>query len=145
VRAHARGSTAQLRRQKKEEAKIGALLFPERVDHPRTRADCESGVRPCPYVSCRYNLYLDVQPSGHLKLNYPEHVEPWDVQPHMSCCLDLAERDGMTLDEVGLVLGVTRERVRQIEAAAHPKFLRLIPAEIFELLAPPADRVSEPV
>lgn len=33
-----------------------------------------------------------------------------------SCALDLAEeRGGMTLEEISGVLGVTRERVRQIE------------------------------
>ncbi len=35
-----------------------------------------------------------------------------------SCALDLAERGGMTLQEVAEVLGVTRERIRQLESKA---------------------------
>lgn len=34
------------------------------------------------------------------------------------------ERGGMTLEEVGKVLGITRERVRQIEVAALKKLRR---------------------
>lgn len=35
-----------------------------------------------------------------------------------SCSLDLAEQDGMTLEEVGEALNITRERVRQIQEMA---------------------------
>ena len=38
-----------------------------------------------------------------------------------TCALDLADRGGMTLIEVADVLGVTRERVRQIEDSAIEK------------------------
>jgi len=35
-----------------------------------------------------------------------------------TCALDVADRGGATLGEVGSVLGVTRERVRQLEERA---------------------------
>lgn len=80
---------------------------------PRTRADCSNVVRPCPWVSCKYHLYLDVSPSsGAITFNRP------DLEPHElaeSCSLDVAERGGLTLDAVGHVLSLTRERIRQIE------------------------------
>ncbi len=91
-----------------------------REDHcrPTVRSECPT-VRPCPYVSCRHNLYLDVhERSGSLIPNYPGV----DVGlTESSCVLDLAETGGLTLDEVGEVLGITRERVRQIEAMALKK------------------------
>lgn len=83
-----------------------------------TRAACTAGSRPCPLVSCRYNTYLDVNPAtGRIKRNRPGR-EPWQVDPARSCVLDLADLGGLTLKEVGAALGMTRERVRQIEAVA---------------------------
>jgi hypothetical protein len=62
-----------------------------------TRGDCEGGPRPCPHQTCRY----------HLEVGLPE-----------SCCLDVADRGSQTLEQVGEILGITRERVRQIEERA---------------------------
>lgn len=95
-----------------DEAEVRAEL--ERV-RPRTRADCEDGPRPCPFVSCRHHLYLDVTPAGSIKLNFPNQ-EVWELQ--QSCALDLADQGGMTLEEVGQVLQLVRERVRQLQAKA---------------------------
>lgn len=86
---------------------------------PRTRAQCRSGPRPCLFVSCRFHLYLDVnEATGAVKLNFP-HLEPWELPE--TCALDLAERGGMSLEELGALLNVTRERARQIEQGAMVK------------------------
>lgn len=79
-----------------------------------TRSECPVE-RPCPFVGCRHNLYLEVTSRGSIKLNFPK-VEPWDMKA--SCALDLAELGGLTLDEVGVALNVSRERIRQIETDA---------------------------
>ena len=34
---------------------------------PWLRGDCEGGPRPCPILSCRYNLGLEIYPSGAIK------------------------------------------------------------------------------
>ena len=91
------------------------MLYPEAdsIERPRTRADCKDMPRPCVFVGCRYNLYLDVNPStGSIKFNHPD-LEPDEVQA--SCALDVAEAQGATLEEVGFLINMTRERVRQIE------------------------------
>lgn len=83
---------------------------------PSTRAQCRSGPRPCLFVSCRFHLYLDVNElTGAMKLNFP-HLQPWELAE--SCALDIAERGGMSLEELGALLNVTRERARQIELTA---------------------------
>lgn len=82
---------------------------------PRTRADCCDGPRPCPFVGCRYHLYLDVSPIGSLVLNFPA-LEPGDLAE--TCALDIAERGSATLEEIAKALNITRERARQLEARA---------------------------
>jgi len=69
--------------------------------------------RPCPFVSCSHHLYLDVNPqTGAIKLNFP-HLEVWEMAE--TCSLDVADRGGITLEEVGAILNLTRERIRQVE------------------------------
>lgn len=90
-------------------------------DHPKpeTRGDCKAGPRPCPYVSCRHHLYLDVNPeTGSIKFNFPR-LEVWELKN--SCSLDAADQYGLTLEEVGDLLALTRERTRQIEIRALTK------------------------
>jgi hypothetical protein len=83
---------------------------------PQTRAECREGPRPCPFVSCRYHLYLDVsRRTGSIKLNFPD-LEVWEMP--VSCALDVAEDGGATLEDVGAIMNVTRERIRQLEVSA---------------------------
>ena len=99
--------------------------FPADHWRPQTRADCEKVQRPCPYVSCRYNLFLDVAPNGSLRLPYTESPEAVLGRTH-SCALDLAAEGGRTLEEVGKMQAITRERVRQIEESAREKVKTLL-------------------
>jgi len=90
-----------------------ALKYPEDVDRPKLRGECQSMERPCPFVSCEHHLYLDVNPeSGAIKLNFP-HLEVWEMAE--TCALDVADKGGITLEEVGAILNLTRERIRQVE------------------------------
>jgi hypothetical protein len=86
---------------------------------PTTRAECGSGPRPCPYISCKYHLYLDVSPrTGSIKLNFPD-LDVWEMP--VSCALDVADSGGSTLEDVGAIMNLTRERIRQLEVKALAK------------------------
>jgi len=94
---------------------------------PRTRADCVSSPRPCVFVSCKYNLYLDVNPeTGSIKLNFPDK-EIWELE--YTCALDVAEKGGITLEEVGEIMNLTRERIRQVETRGLEKVRTATEAE----------------
>lgn len=101
---------------------------------PRTRRDCANSERPCLFVSCKHHLYLDVnQETGSIKLNFPDR-EVWELAE--TCALDVAERGGLTLEEVGEILNLTRERIRQVEAAGLKKLLTVSEEdELKDLLA----------
>ena len=95
--------------------------YPKDVVRPKTRGDCEGGVRPCVWVSCRWNLYLDVKSTGAIKINFPGR-EPHEMGH--SCALDVADAGGETLNGISLAMNMTRERIRQIEEHAVRKFER---------------------
>jgi len=113
-RTRPRSRTIAMKRLTREELRLGALMFPPvDVPRPRTRMECRSEARPCPWVACKYHLYLDVNPeTGSIKINFPD-LEPWEMQ--QTCSLDVAERGGITLEEVGEIMNLTRERIRQVE------------------------------
>jgi hypothetical protein len=81
----------------------------EPAERPKTRGECTDIPRPCPFVSCKNHLYWE-----YLK-HHPD-AEVWTLKH--SCALDAADEGGLTLEEVGELMGLTRERVRQLEAEA---------------------------
>jgi hypothetical protein len=120
------------------EIALGKTLFPDvPTDRPKTRGDCETVHRPCPFVSCTHHLYLDVfERTGAIKLNFPD-LEVWEMAD--SCALDVADRGGTTLEEAGALMNLTRERIRQLEVKALAKL------EAYDQ-TPPRERVApEPV
>ncbi len=104
---------------------------------PRTRGDCAPGgpkhQRPCVFASCQYHLAEPRESARgvlHLlgsTLNRAADAAEVDrvtdamaeslASMHETCALDVADRErgDATLETVGQALGVTRERVRQIE------------------------------
>jgi hypothetical protein len=115
-----RARTISVKRMTKRELELGRLLYPE-TDYwkPKTRSECLGSERPCPYVSCKHHLYLDVSPrTGAIKLNFPD-LEVWEMNE--TCALDIADRGGTTLEDVGAIMNLTRERIRQVEVRALAK------------------------
>jgi Sigma-70, region 4 len=112
-----RARTISVKRMTKRELEIGRLLYPEsEYEKPHARIQCLDGPRPCPFVSCKHHLFIDVSPrTGAIKLNFPD-LEVWDMGE--SCALDVADRGGTTLEDVGAIMNLTRERIRQVEVKA---------------------------
>ena len=118
-----------------------ATAYPRNAHRPRTRGDCapaedpevQAGevpgapaakaagnhCRPCPWISCKYHLAIDVTKNGSLKVNWPADSLDGIVNNlaamKETCALDVAERGEMTLEDIGALLNVTRERIRQME------------------------------
>lgn len=112
---------------------------------PRTRGECAGSPRPCPWAGCRYHLLLDLLGSSiQLNLTVPsgrgsrtisgrqggtmrgwlevealidravDHLDDMEA----TCALDVADLGAQPLRVVGRLLGVTKERARQIEELA---------------------------
>ena len=126
-RTRPRSKTIAMKRLTREELRIGALLNPP-VDIPRpeTRAECQGETGPCPWVACKHHLYLDVNPeTGSIKINFPD-LEPWELKH--TCALDIADRNGITLEDVGEIMNLTRERIRQVEVRGLAKLRQMSPS-----------------
>ncbi len=117
VRAH----TVSVKRLSKRELERGAAEYPEQPGRdylrPRTFEECDSvglgDLFPCPFVSCKHHLYLDVNPrTGSIKLNFPGREV--DELP-ATCALRVAQHGRRTLDAVAEVMALTRQRLSQLE------------------------------
>ena len=126
-KSRVRARTISIKRLSKRELERGRMLYPEtEYERPSTRGDCQHGPhaeRPCPFVSCKHHLYLDVnERTGSIKVNFPD-LEVWDLPE--TCALDIADRGGITLEEVGEIMNLTRERIRQLETRGLAKLKAL--------------------
>jgi hypothetical protein len=113
-RTRPRSKTIAMRQLTRASLALGAAAYPV-VDEPRprTRSECQGAARPCPWVACKHHLYLDINPqTGSIKINFPE-LEPWQLAH--TCALDVADDGARTLEEIGAITNLTRERVRQVE------------------------------
>lgn len=106
---------------------------------PVTRADCQDGPRPCPWVSCRYHLAIDVEGERVVSTFRPdEEGDPDLFAMPETCALDVADRardeahlggQELGLDEIAKILGIRKAVVKQIvdglsaKLAAHREFL----------------------
>ena len=108
-----RSRTIATKRLSKDELALAEELSAVEVDRPAYRSQCANGVRPCPYVSCKHHLYLDVnERTGSIKLNFPDREV--DELP-ATCALRVAQHGGRTLDAVAEVMALTRQRLSQLE------------------------------
>jgi len=134
-----RAKTINVQRMSKRDLERGRMEAPpsettDRYARPKTRGEClqgEHAQRPCPFVSCTRHTFADVdEATGSIKINHPPAddsaealVEVLRAMPY-TCSLDLADEGGATLENVGALLSVSRERCRQIEVDALVKITR---------------------
>ncbi len=101
---------------KPDKTKITSLWRPESSIYqkkPVVRADCIDESRPCPWLSCKYHVITAWHRLTLLKMSDRE-IENLIYTLPATCILDVADQGGATLKEIADVMGITRERVRQL-------------------------------
>ena len=81
------------------------------VSRPRSRADCIDGPRPCPWVSCRYHLHLDLVSRGRQDELLENPSFEWGGE---SCALDVAERGPLTSREIAPLIGMSQSGCKEL-------------------------------
>jgi hypothetical protein len=88
-------------------------------ERPLTWGECDGRVRPCPFVTCRHHLLLDIGEDGRLLKAHDFDEQDADSiaealrEMDETCSLDVAARGGMTSRAVGELLGLCREEVQR--------------------------------
>jgi len=101
---------------------------------PASRSECRRGPRPCPYVSCRYHLLLNVASDGRLwsQVAFDEaDAESIAVAVEAlgeTCALDVADDGEHTFEEVGVLMGRDAKRVFEDTQRAQAKVANAVGA-----------------
>lgn len=99
------------------------VLHPMLERRPTWRSECKDGPRPCPWIACKHNKFIEsIDSAGRIQRRIPGS-NPEDIDPTDSCALDQEEQEervarqkgGLTYQTIGNEFGVSRERIRQIE------------------------------
>ncbi len=129
-----RGVTISCKSLTREEVVLKSKLDAQNfvLTRPKTRAECKNMEGPCPYVGCKYNLYLDINKNnGSIKFNFPD-LEFDELEE--TCALNIIEKGETTLEDIGKHMNLTRERVRQIQDNVIEKLKKsgLFPEEVLD-------------
>lgn len=107
------------------------VIQPDPFARPKTVGDCRNGIRPCPFVTCRFSLLADVLSDGEIVLNAPskrlagadriiadKHQHEHDLVWYVEVRLPSMRVDGKLVPQI-FVMGPcgTGERAKQIAAA----------------------------
>lgn len=89
------------------------------LERPKKRGDCKNGPRPCPWIGCKWHLFWEM-PRKEVEAALGESDDAvieyiWEMKD--TCVLDVADCPENTLEDVGQILKLTRERIRQISGA----------------------------
>lgn len=112
------------------------VIQPATQQRPTSREQCRGGIRPCPFVGCADHLITNYV-MGKLRFEGlgrdatdDEVVERLMEMPE-TCLRDVLERgESLNLESIGEILGVTRERVRQVQASAIVAMRRNLPEDM---------------
>jgi hypothetical protein len=129
LRLTPRARTVSIKRMRTSQLRADEAETIEHTERPRTWGECleralGTASRPCGYLRCKHNLLVDVDGrTGSYKVTWPHlavgaYGDEYGAYPQHTCALRVAEQGGMTLEEIGQVMNLTRERVRQIETKA---------------------------
>ena len=125
-----RAQTIAVTRIAKRDVQLARAVDPEANQRhlPLLRSECRDGARPCPFISCAHHLFLDVSRAGGIKVNFPDLVGEdgaidFAAMP-ASCALDVGDEGRHTIERVGDLMNITRERVRQLEVTIMAKLVQ---------------------
>lgn len=110
----------------------------ELIRPPKTRAGCQNDPGFCLALTCKFHFIHFFEPhldplKTLLKDKSNEKIADWLIALPESCVLDILDRCGnTTLETIGVVGFITRERVRQVEAKSLTKLRRGWRAKIIE-------------
>ena len=114
-----------VRRRRTTRVLAEALDLFVRPRRPFKFAQCAEIVGPCPFVSCRHHLGLDIRADGGLTINIPGLEEDPALALTMAaetCSLKVAAGGEITLEAIAPLFDVTPERISQISTEAERKY-----------------------
>lgn len=120
------------REERRSRGEIGSIMGQTAAGpRPRIREECRNGLRPCPWIGCKFHLLPEAAPRflrvprRKLLTLEAQRLLRFLMRMEATCVVDLVEERGsMTLEEIGAIFLITRERVRQIEARGREKYER---------------------